>query len=202
VTYYRALMIAGPSDAGKAVADKVNSGEDLTWDDFDSLNWGVMGPTSSAGYIYPALWMKDKFGKTITDLSHAVQCDSYGTAFARLAQGQIDALCVYADGRRDYEDKWTSDYAMTNSIWDDTNVIGVTEPIYNDTISVSKNSEVMQDADFKSALQQAFINIGNSDEGKQVIAIYSHEGYEPAQDSNYDGERQAQELLNSLGATN
>lgn len=202
VSYYRALMIAGPTDAGKAVADKVNSGEDLTWDDFDSLNWGVMGPTSSAGYIYPALWMKDKFGKTITDLSHAVQCDSYGTAFARLAQGQIDALCVYADGRRDYEDKWTTDYAMTNSIWDDTNVIGVTEPIYNDTISVSKTSEVMQDPDFKSALQQAFINIGNSDEGKQVIAIYSHEGYEPAVDSNYDGERQAQELLNSLNAGN
>lgn len=200
VTYYRALMIAGPTDAGKAVADKVNNSEELTWDDLDSLNWGVMGPTSSAGYIYPALWMKDKYDKTITDLSHAVQCDSYGTAFARLAQGQIDVLCCYADARRDYEDEWQTDYAMTNTIWDDTNVIGVTEPIYNDTISVSKTSETMQDEDFKAALQQAFINIGNSDEGKEVIAIYSHEGYEPAEDSNYDGERQAQELLNSLNA--
>lgn len=200
VTYYRALIIAGPTDAGQAVADKVNNGEELTWDDLDSLNWGVMGPTSSAGYIYPALWLKDNYGQTITDLTHAVQCDSYGTAFARLAQGQIDVLCCYADARRDYEDEWQTDYAMTNTIWDDTNVIGVTEPIYNDTISVSKTSETMQDEDFKSALQQAFINIASTDEGKEVIAIYSHEGYEPADDSNYDGEREAQELLNSLTA--
>ena len=30
------------------------------------------------------------------------------------------------------------------------------------------------------ALTQAFINIGNTDEGKEVIAIYSHNGYPPA----------------------
>ncbi len=199
VTYYRGLMIAGPSDAAKAVSDKVNAGEELTWEDIDSLNWGVMGPTSSAGYIYPSLWMQENYdGKSITDLSHAVQCDSYGTAFARLAQGQIDALMCYADARRDYVEKWNGEFGMTNTVWDDTNVIGVTQGIYNDTISVSKTSEVMQDDAFKAALQEAFINIGNSEEGKAVISIYNHEGYEVASDANYDGERQAQELLNSL----
>ena len=68
---------------------------------------------------------------------------------------------------------------MTNSIWDDTAVVGVTPAIYNDTISVSKTSPIMDD-DFKAALSEAFINIGNTEEGKEVIAIYSHNGYLPA----------------------
>lgn len=113
-----------------------------------------MGSSSPAGYIYPSLWLQEQFDKNITELPHAVQSDSYGSAFARLASGQIDVLCTYADARRDYADKWTSEYAMTNSIWEDTAVIGVTPAIYNDTISVSKSSPIMDD-DFKAALSQA-----------------------------------------------
>ena len=197
VTYYRALMIAGPSAKGQELAKKVNDGEELTWEDIDSANWSVMNSSSPAGYIYPSLWLKEKYGKNITDLSHAVQSDSYGSAFARLASGQIDVLCCYADARRDYVDEWTDDYAMSNSIWDDTNVIGVTPGIYNDTISVSKTSPIMTD-DFKAALAKAFINIGNTDEGKEVIAIYSHNGYVEAKSEDYDSEREAQKMLQSL----
>lgn len=80
-------------------------------------------------------------------------------------------------------------------------MIGVTAPIYNDTISVSKNSEIM-DADLIAALQQAFINIGNTDAGKEVISIYSHNGYQVAQASDYDNERAAQKLIQELSAAN
>ena len=156
------------SEKGQELAAKVNAGEELTWDDLNSANWSVMGTSSPAGYIYPALWLQDRYGKGISDLSSAVQSDSYASAFARLASGQVD-------------------------------VIGVTAPIYNDTISVSKNSEIM-DADLIAALQDAFINIGNTEEGKQVIAIYSHNGYQKAQASDYDNERAAQKLIQELTA--
>ncbi len=246
VTSYRALIIAGPSEKGKAIAEKVNAGEELTWEDIDGLNWSVMGSSSpagyiypslwlqenfeknitdlshavqsdsygsafarlasgqidvlcTAGYIYPSLWLQENFEKNITDLSHAVQSDSYGSAFARLASGQIDVLCTYADARRDYEDEWTGEYAMTNTIWDDTAVIGVTPAIYNDTISVSKTSPVMDD-DFKAALSEAFINIGNTEEGKEVIAIYSHNGYQPAKAEDYDSERAAQKMIQEMNS--
>ncbi len=197
VTYYRALIIAGPSKAGQAVAEKVNSGEELTWEDLDGLNWSVMNSSSPAGYIYPSLWLQDKYGKHITDLSHTALSDNYGTAFSRLASGQVDVLVTYADARRDNEDKWTSEYGRSASIWDETNVIGVTDGIYNDTISVSKSSPIMDDA-FKAALSQAFINIGNTDAGKEVISIYSHNGYVEANSEDYDSERKAQELIMSL----
>ena len=199
VTSYRALMIAGPSEKGKELAAKVNAGEALTWEDVSSANWSVANSSSPAGYIYPSLWLQENFDKNITDLPHAVQSDSYGSAFARLASGQVDILCTYADARRDYEDEWTSEYGMTNSIWDDTAVVGVTPAIYNDTISVSKTSPIMDD-DFKQALGQAFINIGNTEEGKEVIAIYSHNGYQWAKSEDYDSERAAQEMIQSLNS--
>lgn len=196
---YRALLIAGPSEKGRALADKVNNGEKLSFEDLDNVSWNVMSSSSPAGYIYPALWLDENFGKTITDLSKVVQADSYGSAFARLAADQTDVLVTYADARIDFADKWTAEFGQSNPIWDETDVIGVMPAIYNDTVSVSKNSDIMND-DLKAALQKAFINIGNSDEGKEVIAIYSHDGYQNAKDSDYDNERKAQELVQELSS--
>ncbi len=198
---YRALFIAGPTEKGKELAAKVNAGEELTWEDLDSANWSIMSASSSAGYIYPSLWLNEKYGKSVTDLSNAVQSDSYGSSFARLAAGQVDILVTYADARKDNAEKWTTEYGRTESIWAETNVIGVTDAIYNDTVSVSKTSEKM-DEGLKAALQNAFINIGNTDAGKKVIAIYSHEGYQIAQSSDYDKEREAQELIKKLSSSN
>ena len=198
---YRALLIAGPSEKGQALVAKVNAGEELTWDELNSANWSVMGSSSPAGYIYPALWLQDRYSKGITDLASAVQSDSYASAFARLASGQVDVLVTYADARRDYAERWNTEFGREGSIWEETGLIGVTAPIYNDTVSVSKTSSKM-DADMIAALQNAFINIGNTPEGKEVIAIYSHNGYQKAQSSDYDNERAAQKLLQELTAAN
>jgi phosphonate transport system substrate-binding protein len=196
-SYYRALVLAGPSAKGQELAGKVNKGEELTWEDLNNASWAVMSTSSSAGYIYPTLWLQEKYGKGLTDLAKLTQSDSYGSSFARLAAGQADIVVAYADARRDNEDKWTSEYGGTGTIWDQTNVIGVTQPIYNDTISVSKNSPVMTD-ELKKALQESFMEIAQTDEGKEVIAIYTHEGYKVAQSSDYDGERDAQELIRNM----
>lgn len=198
VSYYRALAIAGPSEKGQELSKKINSGEELSWEDLNSANWIVMSTSSSAGYIYPTLWLQNNYdGKDITSLDHVVTSDSYGSSFARLASEQVDILVTFADGRRDYEDDWTSTYNRDDSIWDETNVIGVTEPIYNDTITVAKDSPNMTD-EFKAALQNAFIEIADTEEGQKVIDIYSHEGYEKADSTDYDGERDAQEIIQNM----
>lgn len=189
VTFYRALIIAGPSEKGQELAEKVNNGEELTFEELNEASWGVMSSSSPAGYIYPALWLNENYGTTISELDNVVQVDSYGSAFARLALGQLDIMVTYADARRDNEDTWDG-----SSIWDETNVIGVTAPIYNDTVSVSKNSDIMDD-DLKAAIQQAFINIGETEEGQEVISIYNHLGYQKAEPSDYDDERKAQDMI-------
>lgn len=192
---YRALVIAGPSEKGRELSAKVNAGEALTWDDVNSANWAVMSSTSPAGYVYPTLWLMENFdGKTIGDLEHTFTADSYGSAFARLASGQIDILVTYADARRDNEEKWTTTYGRTDSIWAETDVIGVTPMIYNDTVSVSKVSEKMTD-EFIAAVQNAFMRLNETEEGRSVIDIYQHTGYQKAVSSDYDNERKAQEII-------
>ncbi len=194
VTYYRSLIIAGPSEKGQELSNKVNSGKDLTFDDLSSAQWCLQSPTSSSGYIYPSLWLNQNYDKLISDIPNQVQVNGYPDALSRLANGQCDIAPIYADARRDSEDDWTTTYAREKSIWEETNVIGVTDPIMNDTISVSENSEIMTD-DFKEALKQSFINIGNTDEGKEVISIYSHEGYVETSPEDYDSEREVQEKI-------
>ena len=104
---YRALFIAGPSEKGQELADKVNSGEELTWDDLNDATWAVMGPTSASGYIYPSLWLNEKYGKGISDLANAVESDSYTTSLARLASGQADVMVsvpnTHRNGKRPSE---------------------------------------------------------------------------------------------------
>ena len=197
VKYYRSLIIAGPSEKGQELAAKINNGEKLTLEDIQNATWGISSNTTSpAGYIYPSLLLQDNFGISITDLQSKVALDNYATALSQLASGQIDIMVTYADARLDYADQWTSEFGRTNSIWDETNVIGVTEGIYNDTISVTKDPSMTPE--LKEAIQKAFINIGNTEEGQKIISIYSHKGYEIADDANYDGERDAQKLIKSM----
>ena len=143
VKYYRSLVIAGPSEKGQKLAAKINNGEKLTLDDIQGATWGVSSNTTSpAGYIYPSLWLQENFGISITDLKSKVALDNYATSLSQLASGQIDVMVTYADARLDYVDQWNSNFGRTASIWDETNVIGVTDGIYNDTISVTKDASM------------------------------------------------------------
>lgn len=197
VKYYRSLVIAGPSEKGQKLAAKINNGEKLTLDDIQGATWGVSSNTTSpAGYIYPSIWLQKNFGISITDLKSKVALDNYATSLSQLASGQIDVMVTYADARLDYVDQWNSNFGRTASIWDETNVIGVTDGIYNDTISVTKDASMT--SELKEAIQQAFINIGNTEEGQKIISIYSHKGYEIGNSSDYDAEREAQKLIKSM----
>lgn len=196
-TSYRSILLAGPSEKGQELIAKVNAGEELTWEDLDSANWTVLSPASASGYIYPCLWLQERYGKGIGDLSHVVQSDSNTTALARLASGQADIMVSFGHIRLKNAAKWQSDLGGTDEMIRQTGVIGVTAPIFNDTISVSKASPIM-DEEFRKAFGESMIEIGESPEGKEIISVFSQKGYAWANDSDYDNERQAQELLKQL----
>ena len=201
--FYRALIYATPSAYGKELAAKVNAGEALTWDDLNKANWAVLKTSSSAGYIYPTLWLMENYdGKKISDLANVVPLSGYGESFAQAAAETVDIIVCYADGRRDYEAAWTlptdqkdetgkAGMGRTDSIWNEMNVIGVTAPIYNDTVSITKANPAVYNPEFIKAMQTALINIIGTDEGKQIFSVYSQTGYVPATDADYDGARKA-----------
>lgn len=204
VTYYRSLIYATPSAYGKELAAKINAGESLTWEDLDKANWGVMKTSSSAGYIYPTLWlMKNYGGKKITDLSNVTVIEGgYGASFAQAAAESLDIIVAYADARNDYEASWklpTGEQDATkkaglgrnDSIWNEVQVIGVTEPIYNDTVAVTKARAEVYNPAFIAALQDSFIEIIGTEEGAKIFDVYSHKGYAKAVDADYEGAREA-----------
>lgn len=211
VTYYRSLGIAGVSAKGRELANKINSGQQITWEDLQTVKIGVQSVTSSAGRVYPSLLFAELYdGKTLADLpsDNIISVSGYGGAAAALASGQVDIAFGYADFRRDYADEWILDgeggYGRTLSIWDETDVVFVSDGIYNDTITVSKKTV---DADLQAAIEQAFINLvadetalakpaGTFQMVKDIFKVYSHEGYQRADDADYDGARAAQEIIN------
>ena len=101
--------------------------------------------------------MKNYDGKKISDLANVIPLDSgYGTAFSYAAAESVDIIVCYADGRNDYEESWTlatdkqdstgkQGMGRTESIWNELNVIGVTDGIYNDTVAISKRSPYYTD---------------------------------------------------------
>ena len=202
VTFYRSLIYATPSAYGKELAAKVNAGEALTWEDLEKANWAVLKNSSSAGYIYPTLWLQDNYGKKLTDLPSAVTLSGYGEAFAQAAAEAVDIIFCYADGRNDYEAAWTlpidqadetgkQGMGREDSIWNELNVIGVTPGIYNDTVSITKANPAVYNPEFIAAMQNALINVINTPEGQEIFSVYSHTGYAVATDSDYDGARAA-----------
>ncbi|PKK93006.1 MAG: phosphonate ABC transporter substrate-binding protein [Tenericutes bacterium HGW-Tenericutes-6] len=193
VTYYRSIVVAGPSAKGRELADKVNAGTPLTWEDLNSAKWGVQGATSSAGTVYPAVWLYQNFQKLVSDLSTAAPTGGYGNSIAGLANGTYDVVSLYADARRDYATNWTT-YGVEGltNIWTDTDVIIVTPGIFNDTIAVSNKTVNDQ---LKKDLQDAFMELVATEEGLAVFAVYSHTGYAIVTDEDYEAARVAQSIV-------
>lgn len=199
VPYYYGLLIAGPSTQGRALASKVNSGTALTWADMEATTFCIRSTSSASGYRYPTLWLQDNFsGHTFEDLpsSQVIVTSRFGISMEQLAEQTCDVATIIAGDRDAYSTLWQSmdetGYHMTNTIWEDTDVIGVTAPIYNDTISITKS---LIDDELKDAIQTAFINIAQTDEGRDIFELLNHEGYHRAEDSDYDNEREAQALV-------
>ena len=207
VTFYRSLIYATPSEYGRQLAAKVNAGEKLTWEDLDKANWAVSNPTSSAGYVYPTMWLMENYdGKKVSDLSNVTPSVGYADTFAQAAAEQFDIIVCYADGRRDYEKAWNlptdskdetgkAGMGRTDTIWNELNVIGVTEGIYNDTVAITTANPAVYNPEFIAALQQSLIDIINTPEGKEIFSVYSHTGYALATDADYDGARTALKVV-------
>lgn len=197
-TGYRGLIYAGPSNYGRQLAEKVDNGEALTWDDLNQATWAVGNTTSNAGYLYPCLWLKKNYDKVFADLANVIPGTNYPTMFTQAASEQIDVFMVFADGRTDYEEAWTAELGRSESIWDEVRVIGVTDMIMNDVIMGSQISDVMMIPGFKEAYSQSMISISATEAGREAIDILSHNGYVIGNDADYDSVRDVQAIIKTL----
>ncbi len=122
-------------------------------------------------------------GKTFNDLSNVVETTGYSDTISKLASGACDLGTIYVGARINDEDRWTEEYGRTESIWLETDVIGITEKHYHDPIIINSNNI---DANLKIAIEEIFTELSETDDGRNILNTYNIKGFTLVDDSNYD----------------
>ena len=155
----------------------VKTGSDIkNLEDLKGKTIATQDVTSSAGYVWPAAEMK-KAGVDIenNDIT-TVQVKGHDQAILSVLNGDVDAAFVFEDARNNV-------VKDVPDIFEKVEPMYITEPIPNDTITARADMS----PEWNKKIQDAFIAIGASEEGRQIISdIYSHEGYVVSDDSNFD----------------
>ncbi len=182
-TTYRSIIIAGQSTKGRELAAIINGGGELTWADIEDAAFCTGGPTSSASYVYPNLWLDEMFGKAIEDMPNAVDAGGYGGSVSQIEAETCDIAALYGDARM-------HNPFSDGNIFELTDVIAVTVPIANDGIQVGGHINVK----LAEALQIAFMNLINDPANEAIFDIYSHSAYAPTTFVAYEGSRKVNGL--------
>lgn len=204
--YASLIYVNTATEKGADLYEKAMAGT-LTWEDVDAATWYVCSSTSSAGYVYPSLWLNQNFGtdgskKTIANLSNVIPDGQYAAMMESLLTNGCDITVGYADVRKDaastqaFEAAYPELAKEGKTVWDIVKVIAVSDYIMNDTVSVANESvDPKMTPDFVKALQEVFCEEFESEEGQMAVKPYSHMGYQVGQDSDYDATRQANALF-------
>ncbi|CAM3358336.1 phosphate/phosphite/phosphonate ABC transporter substrate-binding protein [Hydrogenibacillus schlegelii] len=170
---YRAQIVVAHDSPIRAIADL--KGKKIAYVD----------PQSTSGYVYPVVLLKKNGIDPEKDVT-MVEAGGHDKTILALLRGDVDAAFSFDDAR-------TIVQKADPAVMDKTRILAYTDPIPNDTVSVRTNLP----NEWKDKIKQAFLDIAQDEKGKQVIRdIYNHEGYAPAQDSDFDVVREADRLLN------
>lgn len=180
-----AIIVAGPSEKGKAISDNVNRNESIPWEMLSNAQWCISAcTTSSIAYIYPNLWLYENYGKLFKDLSVAPLQGTFSDAMVSLALNECDVAVGYSFILSDYEKAWNEDFKRTENIFKEVNVIGVTRAIQNDIVAVSSENKDVDDA-FKLATQNVFKRLVKREDMATAFKVFNILGYQDASDEFY-----------------
>ena len=155
-----------------------------SWKDLKGKSISVQNPTSSAGYVFPVAELEEK-GLNVPNDCKLVTVTGHDQAVLNVLNGDTDAAFVFEDARNIVKKD-------NPKIMDQVVPIYFTKPIPNDTISIRSDMS----KSFQKKLAKAFIEVGQSKEGKKIIeSVYSHEGYTKSKDSNFDIVRKYDKII-------
>jgi phosphonate transport system substrate-binding protein len=161
---------------------------------------GTQSTTSGSGFVYPSflLYQNDlTFVNTTPNAANGeVRYQTIGghqNSVISLLNDEVDGVFTFFDAR--YGDTNYTTWQAANvgeNRFALTRVAALTTPIFNDTISVVSTLGPQ----LKTALQEAFIEIIDTEKGAAALTIYNHTGYLVAHDEDYDDERALYQFLN------
>lgn len=185
-----------------------------------NAQWGIMGATSSSGFIYPTKYLSDNgytggfVDKATYDKKTAEEQKkffigasqtSYPGMIDNLMNGQIDVAVGFFDIR--YGSAYVQSggkYEGKDELFTKTYTQAVLDPIMNDTVCASSMISDAKKKAIKNALKAAVKDGDMKDDGKTndvdgngqpsgsylLYQIYSHTAYTDGKDSDYDAARE------------
>jgi phosphonate transport system substrate-binding protein len=192
-SYYSGLFVK---------ADKLAEFEAQGMDWLIGKTVATQNNTSGSGYLYPAFAMHQNNLKFVDANPNVANREverkivgGHQNSLLALLNDEVDATFTFLDARLHATafNAW-KEANPGKSQFEETKLVALTDPIYNDTITTIAGLN----AELKGAIQDAFINIVQTEEGAAALAIYNHTGYVKAVDADYQGERDFYLFLESL----
>lgn len=148
-----------------------------TLEDLKGKKIATLSPTSASGYIYPVAEMKNIGIDPVTECTLTTVNDIPSEITAVL-NGQQDACFVFEGARHVFKKAFPD-----NDLTQELKVLYLSEGnIPNDAIAVSQD----MDEELQNKIVEVFTNMANDEQGKEAMSMWSHIGYEKADEKAYD----------------
>lgn len=142
----------------------------------EGLVWAYPDVLSTSGYLFPASQLTDMGVEDLEDHFDQIAVGGHDNAIIQVYDGQADFATTFDDARENVEED-------LEDVMDQLQVIGTTEDIPNDTISVRSG---LSD-EWKEKITEAFLAINDNEEVLQVMNdIYNWDGLAVAESEDYD----------------
>ena len=140
-----------------------------------------LGASSASGYIYPVAEMK-KLGID-TEKCNWVNITSVPSAILAVVNGQVDACFTFEGSRAVFAKAVLDDSGNPYDLYEVLKVAKLSDgDIPNDAVAVS--TKLSEEA--VAAVTDAFLKMAADEEGLKIMGTWSHTGYVPAIEADYD----------------
>lgn len=152
----------------------IQSIEDIV--ETEGLVWAYADDLSTSGFLFPAKQLIDMGVEDLDAHFQRLSVGGHDNAMMQLIDGQADFATTFEDARDTLADEF-------EDVYDRLRVIGTTDPIPNDTISV--RSELSDE--LKQQITDAFMSLNENEEMIDIMReIYTWDGVAVAESSDYD----------------
>lgn len=152
----------------------IESIEDLLEE--EGLVWAYADDLSTSGFLFPAKQLIDMGVDNLDNHFQRFSVGGHDNAIMQLIDGQADFATTFDDAR----DTLAGEFP---DIYDDLRVIGYTDPIPNDTISVRSGMP----EELKQDIVDAFMSLNDNEEMLAIMhEIYTWDGIVEADSEDYD----------------
>lgn len=142
----------------------------------EDLVWAFPDTLSTSGYLFPAMQLKDKGVDDLENHFDQLSVGGHDNAITQVYDGQADFATTFDDARTTVEEDLPD-------VMDKVKIIGHTEDIPNDTISV--RSELPDE--MKKKVTEAFLSMNDNEEVLETMyEIYEWDGVAEASSEDYD----------------